>query len=320
MGQQRTGNGDAREANGKLLWTTLPMSAYASSAHARPVRGMLFMVIAYGFITINDASMKWTLTSLPIAQAIFTRGLFALLFLIAISLCLGRLRDLRWRNPGAQIACAITFTISMFCFVTSLSYLPLAFAVVIISSGPIYVTVLAPVFLGERVGWWRRTAVLLGFAGTIVVMQPGTDGFSWPMFLPLIAALFNAIREMIIRRVIGTESSISMVLTAMAFVTCVAAMSMPFVWQAPSVSDVGLLALAGASLSVGLVLVFEAIRSADVSIVSPFQYSGILWASLAGFLVWSDVPTFPTALGATLIIAGGIIILWREDLSTQVPQ
>lgn len=298
----------------------MPMSAYASSASARPVRGMLFMVIAYGFIIVNDASMKWTLASLPIAQAILTRGLFSLLFLIGISLCLGRLRDLRWRNPWAQIACAMTFTISMFCFVTSLSYLPLAFAIVIISSGPIYVTVLAPVFLGERVGWWRRAAVLLGFVGTIVVMQPGTDGFTWPVLLPLIAAVFNAIREMIIRRVIGAESSISMVLTAMVFVSCLAAMATPFVWQAPTASHIGLLALAGASLSVGLVLVFEAIRSADVSIVSPFQYSGILWASLVGFLVWSDVPTFPTVLGAALIIAGGIVILWREDLSTQVSQ
>ena len=291
------------------------MSVAASPAAARPVRGILFMIIAYGFIIVNDASMKLTLTSLPVAQAILIRGLFSILFLIAISFYLGRLGDLRWRNPFAQIACGLTFTVSMFCFVTALSYLPLAFAIVIISSGPIYVTLLAPVFLGERVGWWRRAAVLLAFAGTVVVMQPGSAGFAWPMLLPLIAAVFNAVREMIIRRAIGGESSISMVLTAMVMVSCVAAVITPFVWQMPAASDIARLALAGASLSIGLVLVFEAIRSADVTIVSPFQYAGILWASLVGYLVWSDVPTFTTVLGAMLIIAGGVVILWREGLS-----
>ena len=288
------------------------MSTTTLPAAARPVRGMLLMVLAFGLITINDAAMKWALAGTPVAQAIFIRGIFSLLVLLSLSLYLGRLRELRWRKPWAQIFCGLAFTVSLFCFVTSLNYLPLALAVVIISASPMFVTVFAPIFLGERVGWWRRSAVLLGFVGTIIVMQPGTESFDWPLLLPLIAACLNAGREIVVRHVIGTESSISMVLTAMLFVSGFAAAASPFVWVAPSAAHIGFLALSGACLAFGLILAFEAIRSADVSIVSPFQYSSIIWATLIGFAVWSDVPSWSTILGATLIFCGGLVILRRE--------
>jgi drug/metabolite transporter (DMT)-like permease len=146
-------------------------------------------------------------------------------------------------------------------------------------------------------------------------MQPGTEDFSWAVLLPLFGACLNAAREIITRRVIGGESSISMALTAMLLVSGTAAAVAPFVWVTPITAHIGLLALAGACLSFGLVLAFEAIRSADVSIVSPFQYSSMLWATVIGFAVWSDIPSWPTIVGATLIVAGGLVILRREGIS-----
>ena len=190
------------------------MAKSGSSAAAHPLRGIVLMVLAFGFITANDAAMKWVLAGIPVVQAIFNRGLVSLLVLGLIAIAMRRRWGLNWARPGMQILCGLMFTVSLFCFVMSLNYLPLAVGVVIISSGPIFVTMLAPFLLGEKVGWPRRIAVMLGFAGTVVVMQPGTDSFSWAMLLPFAGACLNAVREITVRRVIGEVSSISMSLTA----------------------------------------------------------------------------------------------------------
>ncbi len=272
------------------------------------------MVVAFGFITCNDAIMKWVIADMHLIEAILIRGAFSLLFILTLVFATGRLNELRWGNPWAQIAVASSLTVSLFCFITSLQYLPLAIAVTMMSVSPLFTTLLAPFVLGERVGWWRRCAVALGFCGTALVMQPGSDSFHWAVFLPLFGGSLEAVRELITRRVIGGENPSSMTLTAMSFITVAAGVSAPFVWEAPAAHHVGLLALSAACFSIGLLLIFTAIKTADVSVVSPFKYSGVIWATILGFLLWSEVPSLPAIIGAMLIVTGGIIIVRRERM------
>jgi len=279
---------------------------------SEPLKGIVSMIAGIGLIAINDALMKLAVTTLPVGEAIFVRGAFALVVMACILPRMGGLTALRWNRPMGPLISAACFTSGLFLFVTSLSLMPLATASVMIFASPLFVTVLAPLILGERVGWWRRIAVLLGFAGAVVVIQPGSDAFTWIVVLPLLAAFADGIREIVTRRVIVHETTISMLFTAMAAVTLVAAATSLLGWRVPTSFELACLAGAGAGLTAGVFLIIEAVRWADASLVSPFKYSGVLWAGLLGFLIWGDVPTVPVIVGAVLIVAGGTIILYRE--------
>jgi drug/metabolite transporter (DMT)-like permease len=289
----------------------------ASAAPSRSLRGIFLMVLGIGALTVNDAAMKWVVADLTVGQAIFLRGAIALAVIFVVLHRRGGLRALRWNNPAGQVFCAACFSIGLFCFIYSLTILPLAIASVMVFTSPLFVTVLAPVMLGERVGWWRRGAVLLGFAGAAIVIRPGGVGFTWIVLFPLAAGFVDALRELVTRRLIASETSGSLLVTANAGVCLCALATAPFGWHMPNLEQFALLAVAGVALAVGLFLMLEAIRAADVSVVAPFKYSGVVWAILFGFVFWFHVPAWTTVAGAVLIVISGLIILHRERTQTR---
>ncbi len=279
-----------------------------------PRRGIVLMVLGIGLISINDALTKWALEALPVGEAIFIRGLFALFCIAAVLPRFGGISVLAWGSARAHAVPAMCFTAGIFAFVISLSLMPLAIASVMVFTSPLFVTAFAPLLLGERVGWWRRGAVIAGFVGAAIVVQPGGATFSWVFLLPLLAAFLDALREISIRRVIGRETSLSLLFTSLTAVTAASLFTAPLGWLSPGWQPLGLLALAGVCLSGGLFLMIEAIRVADVSVVSPFKYSAVIWAALLGFLIWGHVPTLSVIAGAGMIVSGGLVILYRERI------
>jgi drug/metabolite transporter (DMT)-like permease len=282
-------------------------------------RAIMMMVVAAGIISVNDALMKWTVADMPVGEAIFLRGVFALAMLALFMRRLGGRDVLRWRNVPGQLVCAACFTAALFLYIYSISVLPLASAAVMVFTSPLWVTLLAPLVLGERVGWWRRGAVALGFAGVAIVVQPGGGAFEWMLLVPLLAGLFDAVRDLVTRRIIARENSGSLLFASVAAVTLTALVSVPLGWRMPDASQIGLLAAATLCFVGGLFLMLESIRGADVSLVSPFKFSGIVWAALLGFLAWGDLPSWTTMLGAALIVAGGLIIVQRERRRPNAP-
>ena len=276
------------------------------------VRGIALMTAGCVLITLNDTVMKALSGDYPPGETIFVRGVFVAIPIALLVYRAGGLHTLRVTNLPGQLLRAMTLVASMFLFVIGLQFLPLADAVALTFAGPLILTALAPWALRERVGWRRRCAVAVGFAGVLIMLAPGQEGLRWAAFLPLGAAVFEAVRDIVTRRLVVTESSVSLTACSTGFVTLCALATAGHGWQPMSAGDAGLLALAGSSMGAGLVLMTEAFRHAEATLVAPFRYSSVLWAMLVGVVVFGDWPSPTMLAGAALVVGSGLYILHRE--------
>ena len=276
------------------------------------LRGVALMTAGCVLITVNDAAMKLVSGVYPPGESIFVRGLFTCIPIAALMYRAGGLHTLRVTNVRGQLLRALTLAASMFLFITGLRYLPLADAVALTFAGPLMLTAVAPWALGEQVGWRRRSAVAVGFAGVLIMLAPGQDGLRWAALLPLGAAFFEATRDIVTRRLVVTESSISMTAWSTGLVTLCALATAGYGWQPMRAADAGLLALAGCCMGAALFLMTEAFRHAEATLVAPFRYSSVLWAMVIGLIVFGDWPSPTMLAGAGLVVGSGLYILHRE--------
>ena len=276
------------------------------------VRGCALMTAGCAVITVNDSIMKSLSGSYPIGESIFVRGLFVCIPIALLVYRGGGLHMLRVRNPLGQLVQAMALAGSMFLFVTSLRYLPLADAIALTFAGPLMLTAAAPWALGERVGWRRRCAVAVGFAGVLIMLAPGQDGLRWVALLPLGAAFFGAVRDIVTRRLVATETSLSLTACSLGFVTLCALATAGQGWKPMSAGDAGLLAMAGCFVGAAFVLMIEAFRHAEATIVAPFRYSSVVWATILGVILFGDWPEPTMLAGVGLVVGSGLYILHRE--------
>ena len=242
------------------------------------------------------------------------RGLFALLPIALLVRHAGGWPALRVRSPGAQAAAAGLMVAALFLFINSLALLPLTIAIIIVYTNPLFVTALAPWALGERVGWRRWSAIAFGFAGVLLVVGPEASAFSWALVLPLLVALVSALRDLLVRRVIAGETSVSLLAFSSLTVTFCAFPGAVLNWTPFGAFEYTVLATAAVFFASGLFLMTEALRFADASLVSPYKYSGVIWAALFGFVLWRETPSLEVLLGAAMIVASGLFILFRERM------
>ena len=275
-------------------------------------RGIVQMTAGCALITVNDSIMKSLTAGYPIGETIFVRGLFVAIPIAVLVFRSGGLHALRVTNIRGQLVRAALLVGSMFLFVTSLRFLPLADAVALTFAGPLILTAVAPWALGERVGWRRRCAVAVGFAGVLIMLAPGREGLRWAAFLPLGTALLEAARDVVTRRLVATESSLSLTACSFGLVTLCALATAGHGWRPMSAGDVGLLALAGCCVGVAFVLMTEAFRHAEATLVAPFRYSSVLWAMLIGAFAFGDRPSPAMLAGAVLVVGSGLYIVQRE--------
>lgn len=278
----------------------------------QPVRGILLMVLGSTLITFNDAATKIVTEEHSVSQAILVRGLFSLIPIYFLAWRSGGWEAMRWHSFRDQAVCAVPLVISLFLFVWSLSFIPIAVATIMLYLSPLFVTALAPLF-GENVGWKRWSAVILGFVGAVFVIEPQGGAFSWWLMTPVAAALALSFRELATRRVIANETALSMLTVSTVAVILAAVPPSLFDWTPLSWTDYGLLAFSGLSFGLSLFLLTDAFRFADASLLSPVKYSGVITAAILGYAVWGDVPTLSAIFGAMLIVASVLIILWREQ-------
>ena len=276
------------------------------------LRGVVLMTVGCVLITVNDMVMKMLSGSYPPGETIFVRGVFVSIPIALLVYRGGGLHTLRVTNVRGQLLRALTLCASMFMFITSLRYLPLADAVALTFAGPLILTAVAPWALGERVGWRRRSAVAAGFAGVLIMLAPGQDGLRWAALLPLGTAVFEATRDIVTRRLVVTESSVSLTAFSTGLVTLGALATAGHGWQPMSPGDAGLLALAACCMGIALFLMAEAFRHAEATLVAPFRYSSVLWAMIAGWIVFGDWPSPTMLAGAGLVVGSGLYILHRE--------
>ena len=271
------------------------------------------MIAGLLLLTLNDATAKWLTVGYPVPQVIALRGMFLLVPLLAVLLWRGGPAALRPHRIRNQVARSVCFLGSTFFIVTALSLMPLADAVAFTFSGPLIIAALAPMLLGERVGWRRWTAVLVGFAGVIVMARPTPNAFQWVALIAFGAAVMGALRDIVTRKISAVEASdLTLFYSTLATVVVGAAAAFAFPWRMPPPEDFALFALLGALNGGAHFLMIEAYRWSEASVVSPFRYSALVWALLLGFVVWGDVPDAFLIFGAGLVVASGLYILHRE--------
>jgi len=274
--------------------------------------GIASILAAMFLVSIADAAVKWLgHAGYAAAQIAFFRFLFALVP-VAAMVWHGGLMSLSTRRPMLhllRVALALSMTI---CFFTGLRYLPLAEAVSIAFTAPLFVTALSRPLLGERVGARRWGAVCAGFLGAAFMLQPGTAAFRVEALLVLIAALFFALTMLLTRRMSATETNVA-ILAYSTSGACIG--SIPFAvvaWEPPAMEHLWVFLLLGLVAGVGSYFMILAYRNAPAAVVASFDYTALIWASLFGWILWRETPGWEIWVGAAVIVGAGLYIIRRE--------
>jgi drug/metabolite transporter (DMT)-like permease len=272
------------------------------------------------FISL-DATMKLALADYSLIQVTWGRFFFATVF--ALIYCGPALPSLIVSKvPKAQTLRSVFLMTTTWLFNAGVIYVPLTTATTIMYLTPIVTTVLSVLLLHEAVGLRRWLGIAVGFAGALVVVRPwtvGTDAFNTGVAFLLAAAVTNAAYQIATRSVRQDDPRTSLLFTA-AVGAVTTSIILPFSWRWPDLT--GWLYLVGSGFfgALGHFCIIRAFRAAPASVVAPFSYSSLVWATLFGFAIWGDLPDRHVLVGATLIIASGLYIFFRERQRNLPPQ
>jgi drug/metabolite transporter (DMT)-like permease len=275
-------------------------------------RGITLMVVASALITLNDAIAKWLTATYPVGQILCLRGVFFMVPVMFLVWRGGGLKSLRVHSVGGQVVRAGLFVLASAFFVTSVGLMPLSTVIALTFASPLIITALAPSMLGERVGWRRWTAVLVGFSGVLLIVRPFQEGWQLVALLPIAGAAAGSLRDIATRRITAHESSASILFYAALTVIVLGLGTSPFGWMPLSAFDLTLLAIQGFAMGVAHYMMVESFRLSEAALVAPFKYSGFLWALIYGATIWGEYPDGMTLAGAAVILASGLYILHRE--------
>ncbi len=296
---------------------TLETSASALPRRRRPNRretmqGVALMLGAFFCYALADLLAKLLTQSFNPLQVAWMRQLGLLAGVLVLFTLQGR-RILRSRHPVLQTCRGLTVVAASTCFVVAIAYVPLADAIAVSFLAPFMVTVLAALILKETVDFKRWIAIVLGFIGTMVIIRPGFGAFHPAIFLVLISAVAFAIRQIISRFVSGTDPLPTTVAYTALTAVLVLAVPLPFVGRVPDDWN-ELLLLVGMACAAGggELMVMRALELAEAVVLSPFQYTLMIWGTIWGFLVFAQLPDGWTIAGTAIVIASGIYSLYRE--------
>jgi drug/metabolite transporter (DMT)-like permease len=277
--------------------------------------GILYMLATMFCFIALDAIMKHLLESYSLVQVTWGRFFFATI--VAILACGPRIGALAVsRVPKLQALRSVLLMSTTAMFNVGIRTTPLATATTIMFLSPILVTLLSIPLLGEKVGLRRWIGILFGFAGAIIVVRPwqeGLGGLGTGVLFLLVAAVLNSNYQIFTRKVRGDDPLTSLLYTAAAGAIVTTAI-VPWFWTWPTAFDWLLLVGSGAMGGLGHLFLIRAVRMAPASVVAPFSYSSLVWATLFGFVIWAEFPDLWTLAGAALIIGSGLYIFHRERL------
>jgi drug/metabolite transporter (DMT)-like permease len=251
----------------------------------------------------------------------FFRSAFALPVIFVIVARGRQWGILRTRRFPSHLLRAFTGTMAQGCSFFALTVLPLAEQTALTYTTPLFVTLLSIPLLGEKVGIHRWSAVILGFIGIMVIAlgQGAFQGGNWPeravmigMAVAVSQGVWSALTTLLVRNLSATESSTTIVLWQSLLMTAFTAVALPFFWTTPNAWELLILIPVGLVGGVAQVMLTEAYASAQVSSLGPYSYTSILWSVGLGWLIWGDMPTIATIIGAVLIVLSGLYILRRE--------
>jgi drug/metabolite transporter (DMT)-like permease len=285
-------------------------------------RGAGFMLLSMLGFSINDAFVKSVAEAMPLSQAVFLRSLLTTLLLGGLVWSRGLLpfRPARRDRRLIMVRCVGEIG-GTACFLTALFNMPLANASAILQALPLAVTLAAALFFGEPVGWRRYLAIGIGFAGVMVIVRPGTEGFNAYSLWALAAIVFIVIRDLSTRRLTPDVPGPWVAMVTSGVLTAAAALAGGFEdWQPPESESLFALATASICLVVAYVSSVTSMRVGEIGFVQPFRYSLLVWAMLLGIVMFGEWPDGWMLVGSATVVATGLFTLYRErrvDLSAR---
>jgi drug/metabolite transporter (DMT)-like permease len=279
-------------------------------------RGIAAMLAGMFCFVASDTIIKIVGRDLAVGQIMFVRGMFATMLLGAIVLASGSYRHLPaalkrplvlWRTiaeAGATV-----------CFFSGLVRLPFADAAAIGQFTPLAVTAAAALFLNEPVGWRRWLATLVGLAGVLIIIRPGTSAFNWAALFIVACVGFVVVRDLTTRLIGSAAPATVLVFLSVAAVAFVGLCMKPFeAWALPTLWHLSALALSAVGVSGGYYGAIIAMRSGEISVVAPFRYAVMLYALFWSYFVFGEVPDGATWIGVAIVIGAGLFTVYREHL------
>jgi drug/metabolite transporter (DMT)-like permease len=278
-------------------------------------RAIIAMITAMALFTGNDTMTKLATADLPPGQIMGIRGIFAVLLTAGILIGTGGARHLRELKSPILAGRALLEAAVAFAFLTALGHLQLANITAISQATPIIITLLTVLFGLETVGWRRWSAIVVGFAGVLLIVKPTLSGLNIYAGLALASAAMVALRDLVTRSIATHVPTVVVTLSTTAIVTALGfGLSLQENWQPLSTSRVAMLGAAAIFVTLGNLAVIKAFRIGEMSVVSPFRYFVILTSLTTGFLVFGELPDLVSVAGIALIVLSGLYTVHREQV------
>ena len=291
---------------------TVAVASRRIPSHQDNVRGLLLIALAFFVFSAADAQAKLLTSLFHPMQIVWTRQVGLLAGVMVLFLLHGP-SIMQTRHRGLQILRGMLAGCSAAAFIFAIRYVPLADAVAVSFVAPFMVTIMGALFLRERVGLHRWSAVTIGFIGTLIVIRPGLGAMHPAVFLVLVAAMAFALRQILSRFLSASDRTATTVTyTALASVLLLT-LPLPFYWKTPEDGwQLALLFGMAACAALGEFLVIRALEIAHAVVLAPVHYTLIIWATFYGWLVFDQIPGLWTWLGTAIIVATGLYIMDRE--------
>ena len=275
--------------------------------------GLSFYIANLILMIVISSLVKELSTRYPLQQILLFRFALALLpFAVLMFLSKGP-SLLKTQVPATHAIRSMSGVLSIGMFFYALSAIPMAEATILVYSSPIIVTVIAVPFLGEKIGWQRTTAVIVGFVGMMVIVQPASSTLGLGMMAGIGSAAFGAVVSVCLRK-LGETEPIEHIAVAyngtgtVVWITC----CLLFGWVVPVAADLGMLVALGCVAMVQQYCLTTSFRFGEASMLAPFEYISLVLAAISGYMFWGEIPNFTTWAGAGIIVASGLFMIHRE--------
>ena len=274
--------------------------------------GPFYFLISVIFFSVMEILVKFLSSSYPIGELVFFRGFFGLLPIIFIMPKKKFFQNFKTKKIKLHIFRTITGCFALISIFFGLKYLPLADAISITFAAPIFATIFSIFFLKEIVGKKRWFAVLIGFLGILIILKPGTSLFSIYSIFPILFCVGFAASASLIRILSKTDKNYLISFYYTAGLTLVSLFLDPLSWKIPLFKDCLLIISIGIIGSLGNIIITEAYRKSEISLITPIKYLNLIFAIVFGYFLFNEVPEYSTLIGSVFIIVSTVIIFIRE--------
>ncbi|ESW64265.1 DMT family transporter [Mesorhizobium sp. C277A] len=275
--------------------------------------GILLMLAGDFMFALNDAMGKWLVASFSVGQVVLIRSIGAFIVLGPMIANQGAGRLFQMERPVLQILRVLATTVDTALFYAAVVYLPLADVMSFYMAGPIYVAALSHFLLGEKVGWRRWAAIMVGFCGVLIILKPSSAAFSQSSLFALVGSIAFAFAIILSRRLRGTSDTTLVTWQTIGTLLVGGVMTIG-AWQTPSALDFGAMLLLGIVSCSAHLMITRALKLAPASTLAPLHYSLLLWAVIFGLAFFGDVPGPRILIGAAIVVLAGLFIFHRQKV------